>query len=140
MWSRSWVKSMGKSSRLSKYHLIHFKVAQMEYQGNERRREAKELSDLANKLLSLHDDVSEIKGALRDLTSAITKLALIEERQTVTNASIERAFGAISRVEDRLSEIERLTPMNNQSRMWVERFMLALTGAALMFIWEAVKK
>ncbi len=112
----------------------------MEYQGNERRREAKELSDLANKLLSLHDDVSEIKGALRDLTSAITKLALIEERQTVTNASIERAFGAISRVEDRLSEIERLTPMNNQSRMWVERFMLALTGAALMFIWEAVKK
>ncbi len=112
----------------------------MEYQGNERRREAKELSDLANKLLSLHDDVSEIKGALRDLTSAITKLALIEERQTVTNASIERAFGAISRVEDRLSEIERLTPINNQSRVWVERFMLALTGAALMFIWEAVKK
>ena len=112
----------------------------MEYQETERRREAKELSELANKLLSLHEDVSEIKGALRDLTSAITKLALIEERQTVTNASLERAFTAITRVEDRLSELERLAPMNNQSRIWVERFTIALAGAALMFVWEVVKR
>ena len=112
----------------------------MEYQGTERRREAKELSELANKLLSLHEDVSEIKGALRDLTSAITKLALIEERQTVTNASLERAFVAITKVENRLFELEKLAPFNNQSRMWVERFVVALAGAALMFIWEAVKR
>jgi len=100
----------------------------------------KEFTELAGKLMSLHEDVSEIKGALKDLTSAITKLALIEERQTVTNAALERAFVAISRVEDRLTELERLAPMNNQSRIWVELFVVALAGAALMFIWEAVKK
>jgi predicted nuclease with TOPRIM domain len=111
-----------------------------QWSGDERRRDVKELNELASKLMSLHEDVSEIKGALRDLTSAITKLALIEERQTVTNASLERAFGAISRVEDRLSELERLQPINNQSRLWVERFVLAVAGAALMFIWDQVKK
>jgi hypothetical protein len=100
----------------------------------------KEFTELAGKLMSLHDDVSEIKGALRDLTSAITKLALIEERQTVTNASLERAFVAISRVESRLFELERLAPMNNQSRVWVERFVLALAGAALAFIWDQIKR
>jgi hypothetical protein len=100
----------------------------------------KEFTELAGKLMSLHDDVSEIKGALRDLTSAITKLALIEERQTVTNASLERAFVAISRVESRLFELERLAPMNNQSRVWVERFVLALAGAALAFIWDQIKQ
>jgi len=110
------------------------------WSGEERRRDMKEFTELAGKLMSLHEDVSEIKGALKDLTSAITKLALIEERQTVTNAALERAFVAISRVEDRLTELERLAPMNNQSRIWVELFVVALAGAALMFIWEAVKK
>lgn len=110
------------------------------WSGPERRKDVVELNELANKLLSLHEDVSEIKGALKDLTSAITKLALIEERQTVTNASLERAFVAIGRVEDRLTELERLAPMNNQSRIWVERFVVAIVGAALFFVWEQVKR
>lgn len=109
------------------------------WNGEERRRDVKELNELASKLMSLHDDVSEIKGALRDLTSAITKLALIEERQTVTNAALERAFVAISRVEDRLTELERLTPMNNQTRAWIERLMVAIIGGALFFVWEKIK-
>ncbi len=107
---------------------------------DERRKDMREINELTSKLFSLHEDVSEIKGALRDLTSAITKLALIEERQTVTNAALERAFVAISRVEDRLTELERIAPMNNQSRAWVERFVLALAGAALVFIWEQLKR
>jgi len=112
----------------------------MEYSGTERRREAKEVTELATKLLTLHADVSEIKNALRDLTFAINKLALIEERQTVTNASLERAFVAITKVENRLFELERLAPMNSQSRMWVERFVVALCGAVLVFVWEKVKR
>ena len=111
-----------------------------EWSGEERRRDMREINELTSKLFSLHEDVSEIKGALRDLTSAITKLALIEERQTVTNAALERAFVAISRVEDRLAELERMTPINNQSRLWVERFILALAGAALAFIWDQIKR
>ena len=111
-----------------------------EWSGAERRKDVKELNELASKLMSLHDDVSEIKGALKDLTSAITKLALIEERQSVTNAALERAFVAISRVEDRLSELERIAPMNNQSRIWVERFVIAIAGAALFFVWENIKR
>lgn len=111
-----------------------------EWSGAERRKDVKELNELASKLMSLHEDVSEIKGALKDLTSAITKLALIEERQSVTNAALERAFVAISRVEDRLSELERIAPMNNQSRIWVERFVIAIAGAALFFVWENIKR
>lgn len=110
------------------------------WSGEERRKDVKELNELANKLMSLHEDVSEIKGALKDLTFAITKLALIEERQSVTNAALERAFMAISRVEERLTDLERMAPMNNQSRIWVERFILALAGAALAFIWDQVRK
>lgn len=111
-----------------------------QWSGEDRQKDMREMTQLTAKLMSLHEDVGEIKGALKDLTSAITKLALIEERQSVTNAALERAFVAISRVEDRLTELERLAPMNNQSRVWVERFVLALAGAALVFIWDQVKR
>jgi len=110
------------------------------WSGGERRKDVKEITELTTKLLTLHNDVHEIKSALKDLTSAITKLALIEERQTVTNNALERAFVAITRIEDRLSELEKLAPMNSQSRIWVERFILAVVGAALMFVWDSIKR
>lgn len=113
---------------------------QTEWGGGERRRDVKEITELTTKLHTLHADVSEIKTVLKDLTSAITKLALIEERQGVTNAALERAFAALNRVEIRLTELEKLVPMNSQSRIWVERFVVALCGAALLFVWEQVKR
>jgi len=112
----------------------------MEYQGTERRRDVKELTELTTRLLTLHNDVSEIKTVLKELASAFTKLALIDERQIVANTSIERAFVAISRIETRLNEIEKMAPINNQARVWTERFILALAGAALAFIWDQVKR
>ena len=54
---------------------------------------------LAARIHSLHSDVNDIKGTLRDLTNAITKLALVEERLTNTMAAQERAFKAIANIE-----------------------------------------
>lgn len=110
------------------------------WSGAERRRDVKEISDLTSKLHTLHADVSEIKSVLKDLTQAITKLALIEERQGVTNAALERAFNAITRIENRLTELEKFVPMNSQTRIWVERFVVALCGAVLFFAWEKIKQ
>jgi hypothetical protein len=39
-----------------------------------------------------------------------------------------------------LSELEKLAPINSQSRMWVERAVLALAGAALALIWDQLKR
>ncbi len=110
------------------------------YVGAERRKDIKEVTELTTKLLALHNDVAEIKGVLKDVAAALTKLALIDERQMVANQALERAFATISRIEARLSDLERLQPMNNQSRVWVERFVLALAGAALVFIWDQVRR
>jgi chaperonin cofactor prefoldin len=98
-----------------------------------------ELNTLATKLQSLHSDVSDIKGALNELTRAINKLAVIEERQAVTTASIERAFTAIAKVEERLLELEKLAPENHRIGAWVDRAVMAVVGAALMMIWDKLK-
>ena len=82
-----------------------------------------DVSVLSAKLQSLHQDVGEIKKALGSLTEAITKLALIEERQIVTNHALERAFSALEKLESRITALEKEAPINKRNNIWVDRFV-----------------
>jgi len=95
---------------------------------------------LSARIHTLHEDVSEIKGTLQNLTTAITKLALVEERLANTTAAQERAFKAISRMEERLCALERKIPLTDNTTKWVDRGITALVAAAAMFIWDKVTK
>lgn len=88
----------------------------------------------ALRLETLHKDVGEIKAALRDLTHAITKLALIEERQTQATASLDRAFTALERLEQRIARLEEAAPINSQASKWVFGGMWAAAGALLVIV------
>lgn len=110
-----------------------------DYNGPERRVSMLEINNLTNRLQSLHDDVSDIKGALSELTRAINKLAIIEERQAVTSQSVERAFMAISKLESRLLELEKIAPENHRIGAWVDRSVMAIVGAAIMLVWDKFK-
>ena len=89
---------------------------------------------LAVKLDMLHSDVVDMKTALNELSKAITKLALVEERQTQTAEALERAFKAISRIEDRLSILERSAPKSKETSAWVDRFIFGAVMAVAGFI------
>jgi chromosome segregation ATPase len=99
-----------------------------------------EIALLSAKLETLHGDVAEIKGAMSELTKAIMKLALIEERLATANSAQERAFNAISKLEARICNLEQKAPANDETKKWVDRGITALIGAALMFIWDRVTK
>ena len=93
------------------------------------------------RLGALHEDVGEMKAVLNRLTEAITKLALIEQQQGQASMAMERAFKTIEKVEDRcksaesrIYSIEMQLPMVNKTSSWVERALVALGGAALMFV------
>jgi len=89
---------------------------------------------LAVRLSALHEDVSEIKTALGKLSDAITKLALVEQNQTMTAEALERAFKAIERIEYRLDALERAQPKNTSTSIWVDRGLVALACAGAMAI------
>jgi regulator of replication initiation timing len=99
-----------------------------------------DVSVLAARLQSLHKDVGEIKSALSSLTEAITKLALIEERQTVTNNALERAFVALEKLEVRIGTLEKEAPLNNRTNIWIDRIIMLIVGGFLVAAWEAIKK
>lgn len=88
---------------------------------------------LAVKLDMLHDDVIEMKTALNELSKAITKLALVEERQTKTAEALERAFKAISKIEDRISALEQAAPKTKETSTWVDRFILGIVVMVMGF-------
>lgn len=89
----------------------------------------------------LSDDVGELKETLRQIASAVTRLALVEERQSQTNEALSRAFKQIDKVElkltgieQRLGSLEHLQPQQQQTSAWVTTMLWATAGAAVMFV------
>jgi hypothetical protein len=93
---------------------------------------------LTVKLEALHTDVSEIKSALDKVSEAITKLALVEQQQNQIASSLERAFKAIGKLEDRLTALETAqagaAPLQTETAKWVDRGVVALAGAGAVLV------
>ena len=103
---------------------------------------------LAERVEGLCSDMSEMKHGIAKMADALTKLAIVEERQTQTILAQERAFKALERVEERqrqhelqcrdqdkevrqiiadsnerlsirVTELEKAEPMQAQTSKWV---------------------
>ena len=103
---------------------------------------------LATKIEGLAQDMSEMKHGIAKMADALTKLAIVEERQTQTILAQERSFKALERIEERqrlhelvvrdhdkeirqliadsnerlsarISELEKAEPMQAQTSKWV---------------------
>jgi hypothetical protein len=88
---------------------------------------------LSAKLGAMHDDVSEMKTVLRELTSAITKLALIEQAQVQASLAVERAFKTLEEHSKRLHAIEIKIPELARTSGWVDKVVLIVVTAVLTF-------
>ena len=71
-----------------------------------RRAEDENMQVLTAKIEGLAQDMSEMKHGLAKMADALTKLAIVEERQTQTILAQERAFKALERVEERQRQHE----------------------------------
>jgi prefoldin subunit 5 len=98
-----------------------------------------DVSLLSARLQTLHTDVSDIKGTLKDLTQAINKLALVEERITNAVAAQERSFKAIEKLEERIDALERSQVTTDNTNKWIDRGIVAGLAALATFIWERVR-
>ena len=100
--------------------------------------ERREQSGISVKLDLLHDDVSDMKSVLKDLTIAINRLAVVEERQTQAAAALERAFGALERVEGRLAVLELQGVSSKQTNDWMGKAVWAAVAAVAVFAGKKV--
>ena len=94
-------------------------------------------SDIATVIIrlgALHEDVSDLKATMKDLAQAVQRLAIVEERQSHTNETLARAFGAIDSLAGRVSVLETAKPISDQAARWVFAALWAAagTGAAVV--------
>lgn len=107
---------------------------------------------IATKMDAMHADMTDMKLAVRGLTDAVTKLALIEERQTQAALAQERAFKVIEKLENKIADcekelgvklgevetrvdvLERDAPLQKQASGWVTSAVWAAAGLAAMLV------
>jgi len=96
---------------------------------------------LTHKVEAMHSDFGEIRSVLRELTSAINKLALVEERQAQAAQAQERAFAVLSKLESkidaidaRVKDLEIDEPLQKQTSNWVTSAVWGFAGIAAAFL------
>ena len=92
------------------------------------------VATLNARLTMIHQDVGEMKNVLREMTTAITKLALVEQAQAQSVKVQERVTTALDKLEARVAEIERRMPDVARTSVWVDRALWAVAAAALMYV------
>ena len=135
----------------------------MTEQTTNRRAGDENMQVLATKIEDLAQDMSEMKHGIVKMADALTKLAIVEERQTQTILAQERAFKALERVEERqrthelvckdqdkevrqliadsnerlsarVGELEKAEPMQEQTGKWVMAAVWGAAGLLAMFV------
>ena len=100
---------------------------------------------VADRLQSLHQDVNELKDSMREsmkeMSSAVTKLVLLEERNTQTVRLIERAMKELddqkvehNKLVDKVNNLAEQAPLNRQTNRMIDALIYAVVGGVLMFI------
>lgn len=110
---------------------------------------------LDHKVTSMHSDVNEIRSVLKELTAAINRLALVEERQSQLSLTLERAFKVLDRIEERSEQdrkevrveigkldtriglLEVAEPMQKQTSKWV---VAGITGIIALMATQIIPR
>lgn len=86
---------------------------------------------LSVRMEAIGSDLQEIKATMKELASAVSRLAIVEERQNGTNESLGRAFNEITRLTGRVVALEHAQPIQKQSSDFVQAAVKYLVAAVL---------
>ena len=89
---------------------------------------------LTHHMLRIRESVDEMKSVMKEMASAITRLALVEERQAATSTALERLGEALTKLDERLRNLEIAEPMQTRSSEWMMNAVWAAAAAAVMFV------
>jgi len=84
----------------------------------------------------IREDQHAMRAAIERMSEAVTRLALVEERQAAASTAIERLAKSLEKLDERLRHLEVAEPMQAKAAEWVQSaiWALAAASAAAMFI------
>lgn len=93
---------------------------------------------MVQRMEHLHDDVGEMKSSIKDMTSAIIKLALIEERQSHISGQLERTSFVLDKLDARVDVLEAAAPLQKQASLWVMTGVWSAAGILALVILKSL--
>jgi len=93
-----------------------------------------EIALLTNRVESLHEDMSEMKVVMRDIAAALTRLAIIDERQEKMSETQGRIFKLLDNHGERINELEKDDRRQSLAVNWVFGATWAAAGAFGMIV------
>jgi thiamine kinase-like enzyme len=105
---------------------------------NKRRNTDVNIQVVIDRLTNLHDDVNDLKESTRDsmkeIANAITKLVLLEERQSHTNDNFSRVVNQLDNIQRRVEELEKQEPLQKLTSKWILTAVWSAAAAAVYFV------
>ena len=89
---------------------------------------------IAHHIQRIREDQHAMRAAIERMSEAVTRLALVEERQTAASSAIDRLAQALEKLDERLRRLEVAEPMQAKAAEWVQSAVWAAAAAAVMFI------
>ena len=68
-------------------------------------------------LEGVREDVREIRSAMSKMADAVVRLAVLEERHQTVSSALDRAFSALSKLSERVRDLEQTLPENLEARL-----------------------
>jgi hypothetical protein len=93
--------------------------------------EQRRLIEAVIRVETMGTDITEIKATMGKVADALTRLAVMEERQQRGSSDLTRVFGRLDGHESRLNVLEQAQPLNKQTSEWVSKAIWAVVVAVL---------
>lgn len=100
-------------------------------------REANEtvrIERITHHIQRIREDQHAMRAAIERMSEAVTRLALVEERQAAASSAIDRIVQSVEKLDERLRRLEVAEPMQTKAAEWVQSALWALAAAAAMFV------
>lgn len=89
---------------------------------------------LTHHIQRIREDQHAMRAAIERMSEAVTRLALVEERQAAASTAIERLAQSLEKIDGRLRHLEVSEPMQAKATEWVQSAVWAAAAAAVMFM------
>ena len=89
---------------------------------------------ISHHIQRIREDQHAMRAAIERMSEAVTRLALVEERQTAASTAIERIVQSQEKLDERLRHLEVAEPMQAKAAEWMQSAVWAAAAAAVMFM------
>jgi predicted transcriptional regulator len=90
-----------------------------------------------DRLSRLHEDVSDLrestKDSMKEIANAISKLVVIDERQSQTTEAFNRVLGQLDRIDARVQALEKDEAIKKLVSKWVLAGVWTAAGTSVLF-------